>query len=265
MKTKIAIGILFLTLSFFISEKTIIKCKTIKRLTAPPKGVEKLYEIAFTFERKAASQYLFIKAILHYMENSNVPYKTLAEMLVSAFRLDPRSEEIPSFTANNLTLSKEGSRTASRALRKMALYREDWRIWAQIGFIKLFYLDEPIQAERCIRVALKYPGACEYLRGLLILAFYRGKKYEAGMKYILNELKKCRDERKRFLLKKKLLWLTRLNNLEKAVNRFLRSEGRFPSSLQELVQKGYIGKIPRDPWGKGFYWDAQERRVKSRL
>ncbi len=269
MRVKILIALLLFGSSILTSRQAFMKKESINSEDFPIRGIEKLYEMAFAFEKKAASQYLFIRSILHFgtpqHTKSTLNYEVLANTLLSAFKLDPESREIPFFTANNFTLTRKGSEIASKTLRKMTLYREDWRMWAQIGFIKLFYLNKPLQAKRCFKVALEYPCTPSYLKSLMIFACYKGRKYAAGISYILDLLKKCRDERKKLILKRKLLWLIRLSELEKAVRAFLQREKRYPSSLQELVQKGYIREIPKDPWGNGFYWDPQEKRVKSQL
>jgi hypothetical protein len=43
--------------------------------------------------------------------------------------------------------------------------------------------------------------------------------------------------------------LERAELLEKAVKRFVASEGREPRKMSELVAKGFIDKIPQDPYG----------------
>jgi hypothetical protein len=33
---------------------------------------------------------------------------------------------------------------------------------------------------------------------------------------------------------------------------FLLTENRFPTSLQELVEKDVTGNVPKDPWGRDY-------------
>ena len=51
--------------------------------------------------------------------------------------------------------------------------------------------------------------------------------------------------------------------LKNKVNTFQRQEGRYPSSLQELVQKRYINEIPPAPKGMRFVYDSRTGKVTA--
>jgi len=52
--------------------------------------------------------------------------------------------------------------------------------------------------------------------------------------------------------------------LKNKINTFQIQEGRYPSSLQELVDKGYIEKLPAPPEGMKFVYDPSTGNVDVR-
>jgi hypothetical protein len=50
--------------------------------------------------------------------------------------------------------------------------------------------------------------------------------------------------------------------IEKAITQFQADEGRYPSSLQELVEKGQLAQLPKPPVNQKFEYDSQSGAVK---
>jgi len=48
-----------------------------------------------------------------------------------------------------------------------------------------------------------------------------------------------------------------LFNMRSAIDQFWANNGRYPDSLDELVQKEYMRKIPKDPITKTTDWDVE--------
>ncbi|MGC8977042.1 MAG: hypothetical protein ACP5OB_05400 [Candidatus Ratteibacteria bacterium] len=49
--------------------------------------------------------------------------------------------------------------------------------------------------------------------------------------------------------------------LKNKINTFQIQEGRYPNSLDELVQKGYIDKLPSPPEGMQFFYNPKTGEV----
>jgi len=85
----------------------------------------------------------------------------------------------------------------------------------------------------------------ELLFGILIIiliAFYLSPKIfkkETPLLQKSPEIKKTKE----------VLNYTEIVNLKKAILNFQSFEGRLPSSLNELLEKGYIKNIPKDEFG----------------
>jgi len=50
--------------------------------------------------------------------------------------------------------------------------------------------------------------------------------------------------------------------LKNAIDTFQIEEGRYPESLQELVDKGYIKEIPKPPKGMNYYYDPKTGKIE---
>jgi hypothetical protein len=52
--------------------------------------------------------------------------------------------------------------------------------------------------------------------------------------------------------------LSEVKNLKTLLEHFCASEGAYPQELQELVEKGYTRKLPKDRWGSDLYYSISE-------
>jgi hypothetical protein len=52
--------------------------------------------------------------------------------------------------------------------------------------------------------------------------------------------------------------------LKDKINMFQVQEGRYPNSLNELVEKGYIDKLPEPPEGMKFVYDPKTGNIDVR-
>ena len=48
-----------------------------------------------------------------------------------------------------------------------------------------------------------------------------------------------------------------LASIKQAVNLYMASEGKYPETLQQLVDEGYLGKAPEAPRGQQFNYNPQ--------
>ncbi|MCD6221107.1 hypothetical protein J7K25_02985 [bacterium] len=50
--------------------------------------------------------------------------------------------------------------------------------------------------------------------------------------------------------------------LKSAIDTFYIEEERYPESLQELVDKGYIKEIPKPPEGMNYYYNSKNGKIE---
>lgn len=153
-----------------------------------------------------------------------------------------------------------------KGIRFLKRYRglnpDDWRVLYWIGFDYL-QLQDYTNASRFYRLAARLPGAPDFLKSNPAMMAYLGNNLRAGIIYLEALLERVADEEQRQWILIKREWMRRLLSLQEAAQAYHRIKGRYPLYLDELVESGLLPAIPGDPFGDGFYWDPDEKRVKS--
>ncbi len=211
----------------------------------------------------AIAEFYLISGIMQYVsENRNTPF--IAKELYSGYKVDPYIKETIFFLGNVLPIKKEEIKIAHKYLRLAASCGLDWHIFLYIGYNLLFNLKEYEKATRFFYVASKLPGAKPYVQSMLIMAYYRKNDIKSALLYLTSLYKETDNPARKRLLLKKIEWLQNIIELNEKIKLFYKKEGRYPESLRELVDKGYISEVPKDPFGRGYYFDKKNKTVKSR-
>ncbi len=222
-----------------------------------------MLDVVFLKNRPAISEFYLISAIMHFVsENRNTEF--IAKELYSGYKADPYIKETVFFLGNVLPIKKEDIKIANRYLRLAAPYGIDWHIFLYMGYNFLFNLKEYEKAARFFYVASKLPGAKPYVQSMLIMAYYRKNDIRGALLYLTALYKETDNPARKKLLLKKIEWLQNIIELNEKVKIFYKKEGRYPKDLKEMVDKGYIQEIPKDPFGRGYYFDKKAKIVKSK-
>jgi len=180
--------------------------------------------------------------------------------------LDPRHGY--AYQTAGIVLSAAGRLDESdRILEKgMAKGPPYWSFPYYLSFNHWFYRGDYAEGARYARLAAKVPGASPGISQLaLSLSSKSGTPDDALA--MLEELRRTvQDEvtASRLEEQMKLAILERdAQRLERAVARFRAVQGRDPFSLEELVVAGIVARLPEDPFGGEYRWDAAEGKVHS--
>lgn len=94
------------------------------------------------------------------------------------------------------------------------------------------------------------------LTGMLYWGYFYAKKFSSQEPIITGEEISMPIQKAEEILRR-----ANLNIIEKVIEIFKYSEGRFPEELNELVEKGYLVKIP-DFGDKQWEYNKQDGSVK---
>lgn len=130
---------------------------------------------------------------------------------------------------------------------------KDWRWPFFIGFNHFYFLKNYAVASDHIRHAASLPGSPFYLKTLAGRLAYYGGKSKTGLLFLQQMVEETDDELLRRRLEKRLLALQRAVAIEDALAAFKTKEGRMPTSLREIVARGYLPELPADPYGGKWY------------
>jgi tetratricopeptide (TPR) repeat protein len=153
---------------------------------------------------------------------------------------------------------------ANRLLEKGRKFRtDDWQIPFFIGFNYFFFLQDRERGAEYLMEASRLPKSPTFLPTLAArLGYYEGKSKTAIL-FLKGLLAQTGDERIRASLEKRLTALERASSLEDLVEKFYRQFQRPPDDLEELVTKGFIDKLPSEPYGGKWIIIKKNGRVFS--
>jgi len=120
------------------------------------------------------------------------------------------------------------------------------------GFNAFYFQHDAEKAAPFLRKAATLPGSPSFLQGLAARFSLYGQQTEMGIAFLKTMLENATDERVRIHLQKRLTALEIIQNLETQVKKFHETQGVFPTSLEELLEKGLLKDIPKDPYGGNF-------------
>jgi hypothetical protein len=143
-------------------------------------------------------------------------------------------------------------------LEKGARYR-DWDplIPFFIGFNYFYFLQENDIASTYLMEASRRPGASPIFASLATKLAYKSQRTENAIVFLEEILKKMNDETLKKEYETRLEALNDVLSLENAVNTYKKKFGRIPGCLDDLIKKGIIQEIPKDPYQGEFYIDPQ--------
>lgn len=139
---------------------------------------------------------------------------------------------------------------ANQLLAKGMEYRQrDWRLPFYIGFNQFYFLRDYELAADYIMQAARLPGSPAYLPNLGARLAYYGGKSKTALLFLREMLTETDDALLKQRLQIRLLALQGAVVIEDALERFRNEQERFPESLNELLEAGYLPGLPPEPYG----------------
>lgn len=185
----------------------------------------------------------------------NIPpdYPAMSRTIHAAVKLDPYNSDAYYFAQAFLTWDARQFVIANDLLLEGMKYRTwDWQLPFFVGFNYGYFLKD-------YKDAAKYYKKAAELSGQELFASLAGRyMQEAGQTDLAIAYLKIMAKgainpvaKRAFLTRLKAFEQVKL--VEDARNAFTKQTGRLPSTIQELVTKGFLAKIPEDPYGGEFF------------
>ncbi len=152
---------------------------------------------------------------------------------------------------------------ANALLKRGVEAREwDWMLPFFLGFNKYYFYNENKEGADYLLIASRRPGAWDALPTLAARLYYQEGKTGNAIAFLITFWEKETNAAIKKNYEVRIDALRKVLYLEKAVARYKNRAGRVPRNLNELVLKGFINKIPDDPYGGAFYID-KDGSIKS--
>lgn len=139
-----------------------------------------------------------------------------------------------------------------------------WQLPYWIG-LNSYYVGDYLNAAAHYEQASRLPEAPAFLRTGQPMLYYLAGRTDLGVLSLEGLRRSVREPRQLEGIELKLRWLRDITRLEERVGMFRARYSRMPRELEELVDVGLLEAIPDDPFGRGFYFDAERARVRSRF
>lgn len=208
---------------------------------------------------------LVLKVLMYFgglVENANnqvvVPpdYISMSRLLHGAVKLDPYNMDAYYFAQGFLTWDVKQFKLANDLLDYGMKYRTwDWYLPFFAGFNSAYFLKDYAAAARYYQRAGELSGS-DLSRLLAGRYMQESGQTELAIVY-LSAMEK--GERNPALKKNYQLRLTAFREtrrIELARNRYWKTRGVMPKTVEQLVSGGFLSPPPRDPYGGQFYLEA---------
>ena len=216
-------------------------------------------------EERSLGDLLMVKLTLQIGEVGvkRLPVEYAIGMMKAVTELDPQDLEPYSFAFYLLSFNKKAIPAIIRFL-KMGMKRQphQWRLPLWISLLYKWELRETEMAKRWATVAAQYPNAPPHVKRLPSYFLYKEGKYQTALEMLSTLYNNSKSEREKRILAKKIELMKQLIVLNSLVRHYHAIYHRFPDSLEELVQAGFIPQIPSPPYPhRRYILDHRHRRV----
>jgi hypothetical protein len=190
-------------------------------------------------------------------------WKWLINTWDSATELDPYFYD-PYYYANAFLPWDAGMVTeANRLLEKGSHYRDwDWTMPFFIGFNEFFFLGNDGKAADFLMEASRRPEGNPMFASIASRLALKGNRTETSVLFLEELYRKTEDPGLKKMYAVRIKALRGMLVIEKAVSIYKKTYRRVPPTIDDLVGKNILARLPEDPYGGAFYLDA-EGNVKS--
>jgi len=141
-----------------------------------------------------------------------------------------------------------------------------WNIPFLLGYNHYFILGDASKAAEYIAASARLPGGPAYLPGLASRMYAEANNPDTALQFLEALWRQTQDEGMREVIAKraKEVMIERdIRVLESAVQQYRDRQGRYPSSLQELVVGRYVPQLPQEPFGGSYELDSKTGKITS--
>jgi hypothetical protein len=222
------------------------------------------------FENVAADLY-WIRTVQYFggtrLFSSDRNFALLEPLIDITVTLDPRFDIAYRYGAVFLSEPSGAGRPRSGIAlleRGARANPSNWRLKKELGYFYFVFLHDPQNAARVLLEAADVPGAAWWLRTMAADVLGRGGD-RATARRIWAQMYEEEEQgplKRNALVNVQMIDALELRDrLQALADQFARRAGRHPHALQELVEAGLAARVPADPTGVPFQYDAATGRV----
>jgi len=194
-------------------------------------------------------------------------YRWLYSMCKLVTRLNENAKHVFEFCRTLLSwMAKEPVRSNEILTEAIEAHPSSWRFRYLRGFNYWYFLYRPDLAKEDFKIASKLPNAPKMLSSPAARLMVSQADPQTAVNFLEDLIQNTEDPNVKEALgeKRKQALISRDKKiLEKAVAVFEKRYHRRPEPLSELVEKGVLNRIPREPFGGSYLMDPQTGEIKT--
>ncbi|MHB8844642.1 MAG: hypothetical protein ACYC7L_07800 [Nitrospirota bacterium] len=190
-------------------------------------------------------------------------WKWFVGTLENATELDPYFFD-PYYYANAFLPWDAGMVVAAnRLIEKGNRFRTwDWMMPFFIGFNEFYFVGNDGKAADYLMEASRRPGGNPMFASIASRLALKGNRTETAVLFMEELHGKTEDPELKELYARRIKALHGMLVIEKAVSIYKKTYRKVPSTIDDLVRRNILVRLPEDPYGGRFYLD-EEGDVKS--
>lgn len=261
--------ILATLLPFYFVRKHLIENEKPKVETIAAYPKPEVAKIMFLGLNAFAADLLFARSQYYYGSHyvTDRTYPLLEHMVRVVSALNP-SLEYPIFfgEAAISSMRTEDAIESANSLLRLGheLFPDDYYYVFNQGYNYYVYLGDMARAYPLMYEAVNMKNAPSKVIWLVNHIATMGGGYRLGYEYTKDRLEKTKDKNMRDQFEKELQHFSNLLALSEAAEEYYKRYGKSPDKeLKELVKSNLIKEIPADIYGGEYYYDEEDRIVKT--
>jgi tetratricopeptide (TPR) repeat protein len=243
------------------------------KLGYTPQG--KFYKAALGEFRWFTGDLLSFKSIIYYggkmdkilrSDYKDVELYNLYRTVETSVLLNPYNEDAYYFAQGAFNWEVGQTKAVNSILKYVMKYRTwDFKLPFFLGFNYAYFLKDYKEAAKYYKKAGEMTGSPLFNK-LAARYLYEGGDTALGISYLKFLIKSERDEKRRKVYLIRLKALEGINQIEIALKKYKEKYKTLPKNIDELVAKGFLKSIPKDPYGGEYYLDKNGKvRTTSKM
>ncbi len=178
-------------------------------------------------------------------------------------KLDPYFQQTYLMVQGLLTWYAKRYNTAVKILGDSREHRTwDWRPGYYMGFDYYYFLNNYSGASQAFLKAAMIRNAPPLLAVLGGRLAVKGKRVDAAIVMLQTMMDNSElDAQSKNELLERIEALKGISLIEKAIERYRKTYGRYPSALNILTASGMLAKLPKNPYSDRYYYNSKDGSV----
>jgi hypothetical protein len=162
-----------------------------------------------------------------------------------------------------VVMPQESNRLLEKGIRHNP---QEWRLPFLLGINHYFEFGDNQKAAEAMAIAARIPGSPEIIARLAAKLLVSAKSPQQAVELLAKIYEETSDDNVKRLLEQRLreaIVERDLAMLEEAIGGFHARYSQRPARLEQLVQEGLLRKLPQEPFGGHYQYNADTGEVRS--